>query len=1510
MKTRAYVVSTIAVVLTGAAWAQSVSPATTWSGLLAAGIVTPLSQTTLANQIAPMVTSALRTSGFSGVAVDGATVNGQTLIAYETAQALAMTALVSTSKIGAPSGVAPLDTNGLVPVANLPSLSAVDSTARSSAATAATLAAAAVPAASGNLASGYAKLDTNALLPLTLFPTNAPGVDATARTAAAAAQSTAAAALPAAQKAVPNGVASLGPGGLVPVGQIDPASVATDSTARASAAAAALSAAAAIPSAQKGVGSGVATLTTNGLVPTTQIDPASVATDSTARSSASSAASLAGAAIPSSTLGQNNGPAKLSSTGLLPTTNIDPASVATDPTARTAAAAAQSTATTASNTAGAAIPSTAKAAPSGVASLDSNGLVPVGQISSSSVATDPTARSAAAAAASVAGSAVPTSTANAANGYAKLDGSALVPTGLINPASSATDSTARAAATSAQTLAAAAVPSSSLGLANGPAKLDGTGHLPATAAPALTGDVTSTAGSTATTLASSGVTAGTCLKPTVDAKGRATGCSSLAPADLPAGSTTQAGALQLGTGGGQAAAGNDTRITNAAQLDGSGTISQVPVLASGLGAVQRALSARADDVVNGADYGMACNYQVISDVSTTSGSSTITSTNHVFVPGENVLGAYGIGSLSTTVASVSNGGKTAVLNANAPATGSGETVTAYSDDTAALNRTIAVYQSRSFGARIQLPRGGCATTGNITINYSTHLDFAGMGDGATTIILTANNNLFQFTGSNLAALSAHDFAIARTGGSEAANTFNDIAIKINPLNDATNTAGQAILANITVEGQNSTDSHTGWAGGVWLHSMSRPVLYNVNVINGGAYSGNSATLIQPYPTPQSPTTAMPTQLAFGSCSDIMIDGDTSGSPENDPAIMSSGTNGGCAGVDVGTDVQGLYGFGNTLVYSDYGLRLASTSGFYQLGLWAGGQFNNVISGVYANGVNGVTLTGNYFINQFPAPSYQAVWFRNSNQNTIGNNIFYGVSNTTVDGQAGSAPKATAAIAWTYDGPTSNGFNTFPEVATGNAITGFNGACLMNDANAKNVQATGNDLASCGTYVSDPTGNNGYAPNTFTYPDMFDDGKENITFPNALTVGRPYSAGSLLVEYGPYGAQVPSLSSNVEGDIVMGGQQSIGTNLSPGHALYKAGINGIVPVGATSFLTPIGAVSTTLPASTTTPAGSAQGAANVSVASTANVVAGDKVYDSTANKIIGIVGSVPGATATPTTVTTGVPAGTTTLTVGSTTGDAVGEAVTDGGVLIGTIQSLTSTSITFPASGTLAATTTNDALAISSLINFQSLQTTVIAAGSAASAAGDTIQVLLGPQMQVGGGNINAQYGELRAHVYCRDNDDYQNRFELDTWQQYFAFAAGGGNSYGVNVDLGVATAATATETMSAIGSANTLPLTAVSGAELPGWTALDTTAGHTAYIQAGAVLKGEAGLTATLSVTPTTLPASGDVITFTGPVVQTLPSGIRVLTSRDNGTGGPMLALNNGFTHPMNCIGEETYQPN
>lgn len=66
---------------------------------------------------------------------------------------------------------------------------------------------------------------------------------------------------------------------------------------------------------------------------------------------------------------------------------------------------------------------------------------------------------------------------------------------------------------------------SSGGIVGGAATLDGNGRLNLTQLPALTGDITSTAGTNVLALSTTGVTPGTYSQVTVDAKGRVTAAS-------------------------------------------------------------------------------------------------------------------------------------------------------------------------------------------------------------------------------------------------------------------------------------------------------------------------------------------------------------------------------------------------------------------------------------------------------------------------------------------------------------------------------------------------------------------------------------------------------------------------------------------------------------------------------------------------------------------------------------------------------------------------------------------------------------------------------------------------------------------------------------------------------------------------------------------------------------------------------------------------------------------------
>jgi hypothetical protein len=92
------------------------------------------------------------------------------------------------------------------------------------------------------------------------------------------------------------------------------------------------------------------------------------------------------------------------------------------------------------------------------------------------------------------------------------------------------------------------------------------GSLAAAQMPALTGDVTSTAGSTATTLANSGVTAGTYNKVTVDAKGRVT-----AGAALTSLAADVSGVLPVANGGTGSSMQNFVDLSTAQSIAGTKT---------------------------------------------------------------------------------------------------------------------------------------------------------------------------------------------------------------------------------------------------------------------------------------------------------------------------------------------------------------------------------------------------------------------------------------------------------------------------------------------------------------------------------------------------------------------------------------------------------------------------------------------------------------------------------------------------------------------------------------------------------------------------------------------------------------------------------------------------------------------------------------------------------------------------------------------------------------------------
>ena len=270
----------------------------------------------------------------TGGAIQGVDVSSALVEMNGSSSTLAAVAMQAANAVplasaGQPNGWLKLDGNGLVPTASLPSsvTSPVDLTARSTASAAAAAASAALPASLLDAPNGVAPLDGNGLVPLAALPASVTSpTDMTARAAAAAAQTTAnaaqtvaAAAMPSNLGNKPSGFAQLDTKALVPVALLPASGIASGSCAKASfdAKGRAVSCGALLGSDIPVDGTSI------GLNASNSLSVIGGSVDSTARSEASSAQAVANAAIPSSTLGHASGPAQLDGNGLVPPASLD-----------------------------------------------------------------------------------------------------------------------------------------------------------------------------------------------------------------------------------------------------------------------------------------------------------------------------------------------------------------------------------------------------------------------------------------------------------------------------------------------------------------------------------------------------------------------------------------------------------------------------------------------------------------------------------------------------------------------------------------------------------------------------------------------------------------------------------------------------------------------------------------------------------------------------------------------------------------------------------------------------------------------------------------------------------------------------------------------------------------------------------------------------------------------------------------------------------------------------------
>ncbi len=372
---------------------------------------------------------------------------------------------IPSSMIGAPSGVAGLDANRLVPTAQIPFGSVAKTVADGGILAATALTAnAAVPTNMIGVASGVASLNGSKLLTASQIPFGIAAGTVADGGVLAATSATASAAIPSSLIGAASGVAALGSNKLLTASEI-PFGTAAGTVADGGAlAATSATASAAIPSSLIGAASGVAALGANKLLSSTEI-PFGTAAGTVADGGALAViAAMANAAIPSSLIGAASGVAALGSNKLLTVSQIPFGTVS-----GTVADGGTLAATFA--TANAAIPSSLIGAASGVAALGTTKLLTASEIPFGTAAGTVADGGALAATSATASAAIPSSLIGAASGVAALGATKLLTTSEI-PFGTAAGTVADGGALAViAAMANAAIPSSLIGAASGVAAL-------------------------------------------------------------------------------------------------------------------------------------------------------------------------------------------------------------------------------------------------------------------------------------------------------------------------------------------------------------------------------------------------------------------------------------------------------------------------------------------------------------------------------------------------------------------------------------------------------------------------------------------------------------------------------------------------------------------------------------------------------------------------------------------------------------------------------------------------------------------------------------------------------------------------------------------------------------------------------------------------------------------------------------------------------------------------------
>ena len=518
------------------------------------------------------------------------------------------------------------------------------------------------------------------------------------------------------------------------------------------------------------------------------------------------------------------------------------------------------------------------------------------------------------------------------------------------------------------------------------------------------------------------------------------------------------------------------------------------------------------------------------------------------------------------------------------------------DDTAGLNAVLSAAQANSgpanaqaSGIKVILPGGLCIISGAIKIVVTKSMTVAGLGIGTTHLQWVVPTGGFAFTVSNGASLTVDDMTISKkTGVNPTGSTFVGEALSIaaggsdqtsygTPLPRSFN-VGSVTVANLSIYPGNPNGQTDGWAVGVHLTDLPAPTISNVSVNMPGYVKPIGALASPAAPGPFSNGPSLPTSgataanssaaaMGIGVADGVLLQGSaaTKADPNAadysiDAVVSDLTTTGGLVGLDL-YRFQGAYVSSFKSASDVIGIRADTPDNVTELLSVMGSLFTDTADGIYANGVAGINVNGNYFIHSnggANAPAYAAIWLRNGTNATVtGNNI---------NGDGKSSPAQEYGIFFSND--ANDGTGGFPNSVNGNVIFSINDVCIGNDKNVKAISASGNSLVGCTTPIADGAANipywvddNSYTDNVSNnHPDMVENGN-GLQLPEALTVGSFADVGTIKV-----------LSDNVQtflldgsGNLTAAGALTVGGSINAGGSLTAAGnmtLGGSVTIAGT------------------------------------------------------------------------------------------------------------------------------------------------------------------------------------------------------------------------------------------------------------------------------------------------------------------------------------------------------------